>query len=86
MGVEFLNYQSPTGGRDRTFPQWSDLCDRKLLLRADNIQDLHQRLQPHRARNSCSDLLALENALFGASYGFTVRDPDAHGLIIVGDS
>ena len=86
MGVEFLNYQSPSGGRDRTSPQWSDLCDRKLLLRADNIQELHQQLNPHRARNNCSDLLAIENALFGSSYGFTVRDPDAHGLIIVGDS
>lgn len=86
MGVEFLNYQSPLGGRDRNSPQWSDLCDRKLLLRASNLQDLHQQLQPHQAQNNCSELLALERSLFGAAYGFTVRDPDAHGLVIVGDA
>ena len=86
MGIEFLNYQSPSGGRDRQQPLWSDLCDRKLLLKAKDLSALHGQLLPHRHNNHCSPLVALDPSLFGASHGFTVRDPDQHGLLLVGDA
>ena len=86
MGLEFLNYQSPSGGRDRKSPLWSDLCDRKLLLKATNLQALHGQLFTDHSHNHCSPLVPLDPALFGASHGFTVRDPDQHGLLLVGDA
>ena len=85
MGIEFLNYQSPPGGRDRQQPLWSDLCDRKLLLKSSNLRALHQQLLADQASNHCSALVAIDPALLGAPMAFTVRDPDGHGLIVMGD-
>ena len=85
MGIEFLNYQSPSGGRDRQQPLWSDLCDRKLLLKSSNLRAIHQQLLADQAHNHCSALVALDPALLGAPMAFTVRDPDGHGLIVIGD-
>jgi catechol 2,3-dioxygenase-like lactoylglutathione lyase family enzyme len=86
MGVEFLNYQSPTGGRNRSSPLWSDLCDRKLLLKAKNLHGLHETLIPRKDINFCSPIVPLEPSLFGAPYGFSVRDPDQHSIVLVGDA
>ena len=72
MGIEFL--VEAQRGRDRQQPLWSDLCDRKLLLKAKDLSALHGQLLPHRL-NHCSPLVALDPSLFGASHGFTFATP-----------
>ena len=85
MGLEFLHYSQPVGGRAREKARWSDACDRKLLLQVDGITALHQRLLASPFAQDCSALVTLPQPLFGASGGFVVRDPDSHTLLVVGE-
>lgn len=85
MGVEFLHYAQPEGGRSRSNPRWSDACDRKLLLQSDGITALHQQLLGSVLARDCSPLVPLPHQLFGAAAAFVVRDPDAHTLLVVGE-
>jgi len=84
MGVEFLHYIAPSGGRDRQHPNWSDACDRKLLMRAGAITALHELVINSELGSDCSPLVSLPAEAFAAQLGFTVRDPDGHSLLIVG--
>ena len=85
MGLEFLHYAQPVGGRAREKARWSDACDRKLLLQVDGITALHQRLLASPFAQDCSALVTLPQPLFGASGVFVVRDPDSHTLLVVGE-
>ena len=37
LGIEFLNYQQPVGGRNRLDTQITDLCDKKILIESSSM-------------------------------------------------
>lgn len=85
MGVEFLDYQQPDGGRTRSDPRWTDQVDDKLLIYSPNIRELHVRVHQSPWSAQCSPLVSLPHRFLGADLGFALRDPDQHALVLVGD-
>lgn len=85
MGVEFLHYQSPRGGMGRADARWSDLVNDTMVIQVDGIHDLHARAQASPWAQHCSPLVPLPLPLFGGEMGFTLRDPDLHGVLLVGE-
>ena len=41
LGIEFLNYQQPVGGRNRLDTQITDLCDKKILIESSSLERQH---------------------------------------------
>jgi catechol 2,3-dioxygenase-like lactoylglutathione lyase family enzyme len=86
MGVEFLNYQKPTTGRPRPTPvAVTDLCDWRIILEVDDLERHHQLISQSPWSSSCGAITQLDPRLCGKSRGFAARDPDQHGLLLVGD-
>ena len=85
LGIEFLNYQQPAGGRPRAMPQVTDLCDWKILLEASDLDQQHASLQASEWGRSCGPLVSLDPSVCGKARGFFVRDPDQHAVVVVGD-
>ena len=85
MGVEFLDYQNPDGGRARSNPRWTDQVDDKLLIHSPNIRGLHARVKQSPWSAQCSSLVSFPDRFLRSDLGFTLRDPDQHALVFVGD-
>lgn len=85
MGIEFLNYQQPAGGRNRVDPQITDLCDWKILLESSDLERQHSALQASEWAASCGPLVELDPIFCAKARGFFVRDPDQHAVVVVGD-
>ena len=41
LGIEFLNYQQPVGGKNRLDTQITDLCDKKILIESSSLERQH---------------------------------------------
>jgi len=86
MGVEFLNYQKPTNGRPRTTPAAvTDLCDWRIILEVNDLDQHHQLIQASPWASNCGRIMEIDSQLTGQPRGFVVRDPDLHALLLVGD-
>ena len=85
MGIEFLNYQQPAGGRNRSDAQITDLCDWKILIESSSVEEQHVTLQDSEWAGSCGPLVELDPSFCGKAKGFFVRDPDKHAVIVLGD-
>ena len=82
-GVEFLEYELPTGGRpipNDSHP--TDLWHWQTTLVVPDTEAAAGRLRPHATFVSPA-IAALPDGLLGFTKGFMVRDPDGHVLQIV---
>ncbi|MFM8525612.1 MAG: hypothetical protein ACKOCM_08340, partial [Cyanobacteriota bacterium] len=85
LGIEFLNYQQPEGGRRRINPQVTDLCEWQIIVECSNLSQHYEAIQDSMWAERCGPLVALDPLFCGKARGFFVRDPDQHGLVVVGD-
>ena len=83
IGLEFLNYVAPTGGRP--YPedsQSNDLWHWHTELKVKNIAEVYQKLQKAGAAFISSQIVDLRKYHFDGQKGFLVRDPNGHALLI----
>ena len=84
MGIEFLDYLAPPGGRP--YPLDADANDllhwETTLVVADAVTAA-QQLQLNAVKFISLGAIALPNNALGFRKGFLVRDPDGHVLRIV---
>jgi catechol 2,3-dioxygenase-like lactoylglutathione lyase family enzyme len=85
MGIEFLNYQQPAGGRNRLDAQVTDLCDWKILLESSDLERQYAALKASEWADSCGALVDLDPSFCAKRRGFFVRDPDQHAIVVLGD-
>lgn len=85
MGIEFLDYLAPAGGRP--MPQDSranDLWHWEITLLTDDIEAAFRHLNTHLGDHAVSEIVTLpEAAPLGCRRAFTLRDADAHALKII---
>ena len=85
MGIEFLEYLAPPGGRP--FPndvRANDLLHWETTLVVDDVEIAAQNLRNSGTEFISSGVINLsDNQALGFSKGFLVRDPDGHVLRII---
>lgn len=84
MGVEFLEYLSPPGGRPHpASAQAHDLLHWETTLVVDDAEAAAARLQAADAQFLSLSVVDLPDDTLGFQTGFLVRDPDGHVLRII---
>jgi catechol 2,3-dioxygenase-like lactoylglutathione lyase family enzyme len=85
LGIEFLNYQQPVGGRNRLDAQITDLCDWIILIESSSLERQHAAFQASEWEGSCGPLVELDSVFASRARGFCVRDPDQHAVVVLGN-
>jgi catechol 2,3-dioxygenase-like lactoylglutathione lyase family enzyme len=85
LGIELLNYQQPAGGRQRREPRVTDLCEWRIVMEVDDLEELHEAMTRADRVNTCGEIVSLDPGFFSRERGFFVRDPDQHALVLVGE-
>lgn len=84
IGVEFLNYLTPRGGRlaaANACP--TDIDHHETVIVVDNLAGLDAQLQAHNFSGVSVKQIAGSGLLFNASQAELVRDPDGHFLLLL---
>jgi catechol 2,3-dioxygenase-like lactoylglutathione lyase family enzyme len=87
IGVEFLDYRAPLGGR--AFPsdtRANDLWHWEITLVSDDLDRDFMAAQQHGGRLLSSGIIPLpSDNPFGYGRGFALRDHDGHALRVLGE-
>ena len=83
IGIEFLEYIAPPGGR--TYPENSkatDLWHWHSSIEVSNLDVLYQQLKNLNIEIISKEIVNLKNTKLGASRGLLIRDLDGHAILI----
>lgn len=84
MGIEFLEYIAPPGGRP--YPEDSrptDLWHWHTVVEVENLKEQISILKKTDASIISKEIVNLSGASHGASKTWMVRDPDGHALLLI---
>jgi catechol 2,3-dioxygenase-like lactoylglutathione lyase family enzyme len=83
IGVEFLEYLSPSTGRSAPGDlAANDLAHWQVRVEVPDAERMAQALRPARARWVSPGEVALADRRLGFAAGALVRDPDGHGVLL----
>ena len=84
IGVEFLNYLTPRGGRPAAAnASPTDIDHHETVIVVDDLAGLDAELQAHNFSGVSVKQIADSRLLFNASRAELVRDPDGHFLLLL---
>ena len=84
IGVEFLNYLAPRGGRPAAAnASPTDIDHHETVIVVDDLAGLDAQLQAHNFSGVSVKQIADSGLLFNASQAELVRDPDGHFLLLL---
>ncbi|HVO80208.1 MAG TPA: VOC family protein [Terriglobales bacterium] len=84
IGVEFLNYLTPRGGRPAAAnASPTDIDHHETVIVVDDLAGLDAQLQAHNCSGVSVKQIADSGLLFNASQAELVRDPDGHFLLLL---
>jgi len=84
IGVEFLNYLTPRGGRPAAANAGpTDIEHHETVIVVDDLAGLDAELQAHNFSGVSVKQIADSRLLFNASRAELVRDPDGHFLLLL---
>lgn len=83
IGIEFLEYIAPPGGR--AYPSHSrvsDLWHWHSSIEVDNLEQLYQKLKNTDIEIISKQIVPLNNTKLNASKGLLIRDLDGHAILL----
>ena len=85
FGVEFLDYLTPTDGRPAPpDTRANDLWHWQTAMRVGHVRAAAEKLEAGRVRFVSPGVVTIPDRALGYNQGFLVRDPDGHGLQLIG--